>query len=356
MDDPDRNCSVHKTRGPVPEDDVRAEYPADPTVPSSDRGHDTRVPTDRPDPAFWPATALRRESIARERLAFHRLLQLLPRRRPSRPLERPHLRQVKTLQSTYANQAIRFQDLECIEHTNHRCNQGCSYSLKTHRTSPKEGAEVKQTKTSRGNILLLFNDKKRFIKYVSCIAVGVPIWYTIGVLILFSPEIAQAHGITGVKSGDAIMYFYMATSVGDFLCAYLSQVWKSRKKALITFLIMTSVFAPVYLYMLDGATVFAFYCVCALLGFATGYWAVFVTTASEQFGTNLRATVTTTVPNMVRGSLAVLTLLLGYFKDSFGFSHINATMCVGLIAIGIAYLSLFGLKETYAKDLNYIES
>ncbi len=216
-------------------------------------------------------------------------------------------------------------------------------------------AEVKQTKLSRGNILMLFNNGKRFLTYISCIAVGVPIWFMIGILVLFSPEIAAAHGIAGVKSGDAIMYFYMATSVGDFLSAYWSQAWKSRKKVLLLYLILTTLITPIYLFAIDGASVIAFYGVCALLGFAAGYWAVFVTTASEQFGTNLRATVTTTVPNMVRGSLALLTLLLSYFKDSVGISHINSTMLVGVIAIAVAYLSLFGLKETYAKDLNYLE-
>ncbi len=216
-------------------------------------------------------------------------------------------------------------------------------------------AQVKHSQTQRGNILMLFNNRKRFITYISCIAVGVPIWFMIGILVVFSPEIAAAHGITGVKGGDAIMYFYMATSVGDFLSAYWSQVWKSRKKALVLFLVLTTIATPVYLYLLNGASLVVFYSVCALLGFASGYWAVFVTTASEQFGTNLRATVTTTVPNMVRGSLALLTILLAWFKDSFGMSHINATMVVGIIAISIAYLSLLGLKETYAKDLNYIE-
>lgn len=216
--------------------------------------------------------------------------------------------------------------------------------------------EIKKKSSTRGNLWLLFNDKHRFIVYISCIAVGVPIWYMIGVLVFFSPEVAKAHGILGINSGDAIMFFYLSTCVGDFLSAYWSQRWKTRKKVLLLFLILTSVITPIYLYALTGASANMFYFVCALLGFASGYWAVFVTTSSEQFGTNMRATVTTTVPNMVRGSVAVLSMLLAVFKDNFGMSLINATFFVGIIAISIAYLSLLGLKETYAKDLNFIES
>lgn len=108
--------------------------------------------------------------------------------------------------------------------------------------------------------------------------------------------------------------------------------------------------------MMSHASVGVFYFICALLGFASGYWAVFVTTASEQFGTNIRATVTTTVPNMVRGSLAILTFLLAFFRDSFGWNMIDSMFIVGVIAIAGAFLSLFGIKESYAKDLNYIES
>lgn len=216
-------------------------------------------------------------------------------------------------------------------------------------------AQVKEEKKTRGNFFKLFTDGKRFIKYLSCIAVGVPIWYMIGVLVVFSPEIAKAHGIEGVKGGDAIMYFYASTSVGDFLSAYWSQVWKSRRKVLLLFLILSIITTPIYLYGLHGATPILFYCVCAMLGFASGYWAVFVTVASEKFGTNLRATVTTTVPNMVRGSLALLTALLAWFKNRWGLNTLDATMLVGVFAFSIALVSLLGIKETYAKDLNYTE-
>ncbi|HMR47322.1 MAG TPA: MFS transporter [Bacteroidia bacterium] len=208
----------------------------------------------------------------------------------------------------------------------------------------------------KGNLFMLFNNKKRFLTYLSSIAVGVPIWYMIGILVVFSPEIAKMNGISGVNGGDAIMYFYLATCLGDFLSAYWSQKLKSRKKILVLYLIIAICITPVYLYMMSHASVGVFYFICSLLGFASGYWAVFVTTASEQFGTNIRATVTTTVPNMVRGSLAILTFLLAFFRDSFRWNMIDSMFAVGIIAIAGAFLSLFGIKESYTKDLNYIES
>ncbi|MBS1763754.1 MAG: MFS transporter [Bacteroidetes bacterium] len=216
--------------------------------------------------------------------------------------------------------------------------------------------DLQASQKSRGNLLLLINNRKRFITYISCIAVGVPIWYMVGILVVFSPEVAAYYGIEGIKAGDAIMYCYIALCLGDFASAYLSQLWKSRKKVLLLFLIISSVITPLYLFYIQGASTNMFYFVCGLIGFASGYWAVFVTSASEQFGTNLRATVTTTVPNMVRGSLAILTVIVTFFREQLGYNMINATFAVGIIAFAIAYLSLFGIRESYAKDLDFTEN
>jgi len=215
-------------------------------------------------------------------------------------------------------------------------------------------ANVKESTVKKGNLLMLVSDWKRFIKYLSCIAIGVPIWYMIGILVILSPEISKSLGIEGVKPGDAIMYFYAATSLGDFMSGYLSQIFKSRKKIVLLYLIITVIMTPVYLYT-KGISATTFYVICAFLGIAAGYWAVFVTTASEQFGTNLRATVTTTVPNFVRGALALLTLLLEFFRKGLGYDILNSCFLVGIICISIAFIALFGLKETYGKDLNFVE-
>ncbi len=152
------------------------------------------------------------------------------------------------------------------------------------------------------------------------------------------------------------MYFYAATCVGDFLCAYFSQVFKSRKKVLLAYILFCLFLVPVYLFLIKGSSLTVLYIVCGLLGFATGFWAVFVTTASEQFGTNLRATVTTTVPNMVRGSLALMTLILSFFRIQMGISFLVSLLMVGIIAFGLSLISLYGMEETYGKDLNYYDA
>lgn len=213
---------------------------------------------------------------------------------------------------------------------------------------------VKESKVSRGNFFMLFTNLNRFVRYLSCIAIGVPIWYMIGILVTFSPEFAIELGIENVQAGSAVMYFYLGTSFGDFMSGYLSQVFKSRKKILFAYLIFTVAMIPVYLFT-HGISASMFYVICAFLGAAAGYWAVFVTIASEQFGTNLRSTVTTTVPNFVRGSLVLLTLLLEVFRKNMGLSLVQSALLVGIFAVIIAFFSLLGMHETFGKDLNYVE-
>jgi MFS family permease len=213
---------------------------------------------------------------------------------------------------------------------------------------------IKESKVSRGNFFMLFSNLNRFVRYLSCIAIGVPIWYMIGILITFSPEFAKELGIENVQAGSAVMYFYLGTSFGDFMSGYLSQVFKSRKKILFAYLIITVIMVPVFLFS-SGITATSFYFICALLGVAAGYWAVFVTIASEQFGTNLRSTVTTTVPNFVRGSLVLLTLLRDILRENFGMDLITSVLFVGIVALIFAFISLYGMHETFGKDLNYAE-
>ena len=213
---------------------------------------------------------------------------------------------------------------------------------------------VKKSNVSRGDFFMLFKNAKRFVRYLSCITIGIPIWYMIGILVTFSPEFAKELNIKGVQAGTAVMYFYLGTSFGDFMSGYLSQIFKTRKKILLLYLIITVITVPVYLFT-SNISSGIFYFICSILGVAAGYWAVFVTIASEQFGTNLRSTVTTTVPNFVRGSLVLLTILLDLFRKTFSISLVNSALFVGIIAIGIAFISLMGMHETFGKDLDYVE-
>jgi MFS family permease len=200
---------------------------------------------------------------------------------------------------------------------------------------------------------LLFNNRSRFLNYLNCILIGLPVWFVVGILITFSPEIAKEIGITEpISVGKGILYCYLGTAIGDIASGVLSQILKSRKKVVFLFLIMILLSSTWFLYSgLSNAA--ALYQIAFVLGFSAGYWALFVTIASEQFGTNIRSTVTTTVPNFVRAAVVPLTLGFAFAKQSMG--AINAAYLVGLISIGIAIFAIFQIKETFGKDLDYIE-
>jgi|LakMenE01Jun11ns_1017448.scaffolds.fasta_scaffold9957092_12 MFS family permease len=212
---------------------------------------------------------------------------------------------------------------------------------------------LKNDGVSRGNIFMLFNDGKRFKKYLSCILIGIPLWFVVGVLVTFSPEFGRELNATEpLSAGTGIMYCYIGIAIGDIVAGFLSQIWRSRKKVMLLFLLLTGVSIVVYLNA-EGMNSQQFIWLVLFLGFASGYWATFVTIASEQFGTNLRATVTTTVPNFVRGSLVLATLSFTALKGSLGI--INSALVVGFVSLAIALFALYQLKETFGKDLDYLE-
>lgn len=206
---------------------------------------------------------------------------------------------------------------------------------------------------SRGNLLALFTDRSRFFRYLNSIMIGVPIWFVVGVLITFSPEFATSLGITGeVNAGNAVMFCYLGLVFGDLSSGLLSQLFQSRKKAVLLFMMLTIASVAAY-FLQRGQSPAFFYGVCAALGFAGGYWAIFVTVAAEQFGTNLRATVATTVPNLVRGMVVPITMLFQFTRSSIGIE--TGAILVGTICMALAIASLFSLEETFHKDLDYFE-
>jgi MFS family permease len=212
---------------------------------------------------------------------------------------------------------------------------------------------VKTASVSRGNFLALFTSAARLKKYVCLILVAMPIWYAIGILITFSPEIGQALGLSvAPKAGKAILLYYLALTFGDFTNGFLSQVFRSRKKIIAVFMLLTVVFCAGY-FMLGGRSVNTFYLMCFLIGWSSGYWAVFVTVSAEQFGTNLRATVAVTAPNFVRGLTALLTFAFRSFQPGLG--TVPCAALIGSVTIIIAFIALFQLEETYGKDLDYTE-
>lgn len=206
---------------------------------------------------------------------------------------------------------------------------------------------------ARGHFHQLFTHPDRLIRYLSCIVIGVPIWFVIGILITFAPELARELGVQGEITGSkSIMWSYVGLSLGDLSAGLLSQYLKSRRKSVFAFLLLMLGLIFVYVNA-TGLTTTAFYALCAALGFSAGYWAVFVTIGAEQFGTNIRATVTTTVPNFVRGSVVPVTLSFQFLRPEMG--TLPAALAVGLGCMTLAFIALFYLKETYGKELDYYE-
>jgi MFS family permease len=218
------------------------------------------------------------------------------------------------------------------------------------------------TSVRRGAFLSLFTNGKRFGKYLRCILIGLPTWYLVGILITLAPELSKALGVTGeITGGNAIFWFYLGLTFGNMASGILSQFMRSRKKVLLIFLIATA--ALVAMYFLQGHTTpQVFYAICAILGISNGYWALFVTIAAEQFGTNLRATVAITVPNFVRGALVPIALIFQWLKEWLAKTYapsdalLYSAAIVGAISLVIAIVALSGLAETFGKDLDYVET
>lgn len=205
----------------------------------------------------------------------------------------------------------------------------------------------------KGNFFSLFATKERALRYINCILLGLPVWFIIGILVGTAPVFAKELGVVGaIEDGTCVMLCYTGLVFGDIASGGLSQYLRSRKKAFLAFYLLS--FASVFLYLnMHQFSSTQFYLVITLLGFSVGFWAMFVTNAAEQFGTNIRATTTTTAPNFVRGSLVLIVMLFKYFKSNVGI--INGTYLVAILVFTISAVALFYTKETFGKDLDYIE-
>ena len=208
---------------------------------------------------------------------------------------------------------------------------------------------------SKGNLKIIFFNKKNFIKYLHCIVIGIPIWYVVGLLVMNSSDnFAPLLGIKDINNGTAGMYTYIGLSFGDLISGLLSQLLKSRKKVVAIYLVFTLVLVTSFLFFMDGISADIYYLVCFLLGTATGYWALFVSIAAEQFGTNIRSTTANTIPNFVRGSVNLIMISFGFLMV-LNLGDAWSAYIVGLVFILMALYSLSQLKETFGKDLNYFE-
>lgn len=204
---------------------------------------------------------------------------------------------------------------------------------------------------------MFINNGQRFKKYILAILIGLPTWYVIGILVNYSNRFAKVfYEDSKIESGRAIMYAYAAIAVGDILVGLISQYFKSRKKALYLFYGFTILSGILFFsgFIQSDTTM---YIACAALGFSTGFWAIFVTMGAEQFGTNLRATAATTIPNMVRGALPLINMMfLDVFQKSWGWDIVQSGIITGIIVMAITLVAAYFTEETFHKDLNYIEA
>jgi MFS transporter, putative metabolite:H+ symporter len=217
--------------------------------------------------------------------------------------------------------------------------------------------QLKEQQVSRGNFFMFFTNAKRFKKYLLAILIGLPTWYVIGILVNQSDKFGKEFfGSTTVDSGRSIMFAYAAIAIGDILIGLISQQFKSRKKALLLFYIMCMASLVVFFSSFNNSDA-RMYMICAALGFSTGFWAIFVTMGAEQFGTNLRATAATTVPNMVRGALPLINMMfLDLFQKQWHWTLTKSGIITGVIVMIITLIAFYFTEETFHKDLNYIET
>lgn len=216
--------------------------------------------------------------------------------------------------------------------------------------------ESKKLNVSRGNLLMFFTNRDRFKRYLTGILLGLPTWFVIGVLVTFSSEFGKVMGIKEkIDPGKAIMFAYAGISIGDIAIGFVSQWLRSRKKALLVFYAITALFMILYFTTLRDGSASAMYWICAGLGFGTGFWAIFVTMAAEQFGTNIRSTAATTIPNMVRGMLAIFILPL--FQGLRNVTdYYTGGWIAAIIIMAIGTTAILLTRETFGKDLNYVET
>lgn len=206
---------------------------------------------------------------------------------------------------------------------------------------------------AKGKFSMIFTSRERFLRYVYCLCIGLPLWFVVGILITQAPEFGKALGATGpLSAGRGIMLAYIGLSIGEVIAGFIAQMTRSRRLAILIFHLSSVVVVFLYLNS-KGITPERFAYLAFFMGLSVGYWASFVTVASEQFGTNLRATVTTTAPNFVRGALIPTTLLFEFFVHRF--NVLTAAGIMMVLVSGIAVFAVSQLKESFGKDLNYVE-
>jgi MFS transporter, putative metabolite:H+ symporter len=215
---------------------------------------------------------------------------------------------------------------------------------------------VKSQHISKGNFFMFFTKWSRFKKYILAILIGLPTWYVIGILVNQSDKFAKDfYTATALDSGRGIMFAYIGIALGDILIGFVSQYFRSRKKALLLFYSLTILCLFVFFSSWNNSDS-RMYLLCGLLGFSTGFWAIFVTMGAEHFGTNIRATAATTIPNMVRGALPLINLFfLNLLQKQYHLSISKSGIYTGILVMLITLVAFYFTEETFGKDLDFVE-
>ena len=217
---------------------------------------------------------------------------------------------------------------------------------------------AKQKKVEMGNILMLLNNRERFFRYLRSIFIGLPVWFVIGILIGFSNEFAERFGIKDFDQPKSLMLQYVALAFGDISAGLISNWIKSRKKTLLIYYGIVTIFIALFFITKGGGSATNMYLLCMGLGFGSGLSVLYITMSAEQFGTNLRATAAISIPNMVRGFLPLIILLFQYLRNNVIVgenSYVTAAWITGIVVLTIGFISALYTKETFGKDLNFVE-
>lgn len=217
-------------------------------------------------------------------------------------------------------------------------------------------AQAKEGGAPLGDFRMMFTNRDRLMRYVRCIAIGLPVWYVIGLLISFSDEFARQFGITGFDQPKALMLMYAALALGDMGAGFLSNYLKSRKKTLLLYYSVLTLFVMLFFMLRGGGSIGSLYLLCIGLGVGSGLSVLYITMSAEQFGTNLRATAAVSIPNLVRGALPLILLLFRFLRGPTVFNdYVTAAWVTGIFFLAIGWWAAFGTRETYGQDLNFVE-
>lgn len=217
--------------------------------------------------------------------------------------------------------------------------------------------KAKAVDVQMGNFFMLFNKRERLFRYLRGILIGLPVWYIIGVLISFSDEFAKQFGVTNFDQPTALMLQYVALAFGDMSAGFLSNYFKSRKKTLLIYYGITAVFVLLFFLLKGGSNATVLYLLCMGLGFGSGISVLYITMSAEQFGTNLRATAAISIPNLVRGCVPIIILPLFKIlrsKNVFN-DYVTAAWVTGLVIMLVGFVSVLYTKESFGKELDFVE-